>query len=436
MAQKQNSTNSYNVAKWVVSPDPTQGSHTTITSALASASAGDSIFILPGTYTENPPLKTGVSIQSFTSNAATGNVIINGTCTYTGGGTVAISGVELQTNSNYFLSITGSTNGTVYLNNCNLNCLNNTGINNASTGTITLVISSCSGNIGTVATSLFTSSSPGSVTINLTQMTNTGGSISPSTISAGSLVMNSCSFSHNISTSGTSGHLFRACAFNCAALNAIALTTGGTGTSRAANSTFISGTASSIQVSLGATLELDGTCSVSSTATNVITGAGTLLYSNICFASGSSTTINTTTITPNASLPAAIPYLFNPVLQFGGAATGITYAAQEGKAYQIGPVVFFDIVIILSSKGTATGLATIAGFPVTSAVTYYNNLCSLGANVTYPTNGVSPPILQVQPSSTSAEILCGSTAGGQIQLTNTNFANNSSLYCTGFYYAF
>jgi hypothetical protein len=436
MAQKQNSTNSYNVAKWVVSADPTQGSHTTITSALASASAGDSIFILPGTYTENPPLKTGVSIQSFTSNAASGNVIINGTCTYTGGGTVAISGVELQTNSNYFLSITGSTNGTVYLNNCNLNCLNNTGINNASTGTITLVISSCAGNIGTVATSLFTSSSPGTVTINLTQITNTAGSIQASSISAGSLIMNSSTFSHNISTTGTAGILFRSCAFNCAAINAVALTVSGTGTSRAANSTFIAGTATAINISGGSTLELDGTCSISSTATNVISGTGTLEYSNICFAQGSSYGINTTTITPNTSLPAAIPFLFTPALAFGGASTGITYTAQEGKAYQLGPMVFFDIVLLLSNKGTATGNATITGFPLAAAATYFNNFAAFTTNVSFPLLAESPVFLQITPGATTGSLICGGTTVAQQNITNTQFTNTSDFYCSGFYFAF
>lgn len=58
---------------------------------------------------------------------------------------------------------------------------------------------------------------------------------------------------------------------------------------------------------------------------------------------------------------------WTPVLRFGGASTGITYATQEGYYTRIGNRVFIYGNILLSSKGSATGQADITGLPFTSA---------------------------------------------------------------------
>ena len=84
------------------------GTHTTIGAALSAASAGTTIFIKPGTYTENPALVAGVNLTAWLTDADSGTVIINGKCTFSSAGTVIISGIQLLTNSDYFLSITGA----------------------------------------------------------------------------------------------------------------------------------------------------------------------------------------------------------------------------------------------------------------------------------------------------------------------------------------
>ena len=121
-------TNTFTTAKWIVSPTASDGTHTTIAAALTSASSGDTIFIRPGTYTENPTLKAGVNLSAYTCDALTPNVTISGKCTFTGAGTVSISGINLQTNSDFCLAVTGSAASIVYLNNCYINALNNTAI--------------------------------------------------------------------------------------------------------------------------------------------------------------------------------------------------------------------------------------------------------------------------------------------------------------------
>jgi pectin methylesterase-like acyl-CoA thioesterase len=58
------STNNYGPAKFIVSSSAANGTHTTIAAALTSASTGDTIFIRPGTYTENLTLKAGVNLTA------------------------------------------------------------------------------------------------------------------------------------------------------------------------------------------------------------------------------------------------------------------------------------------------------------------------------------------------------------------------------------
>ena len=109
-----------------MSPTASDGTHTTISAALTSASSGDTIFIRPGTYTENPTLKAGVNLTAFGSDSSengVGNVIINGTCTLTTAGSVTISRrFELQTDSVGILQLVGTVASVVNLQNCYLNC--------------------------------------------------------------------------------------------------------------------------------------------------------------------------------------------------------------------------------------------------------------------------------------------------------------------------
>src|SRR5690242_8473255 len=111
-------SNTFTTAKWIVSATASDGTHTTIGAALTSASSGDTIFIRPGTYTENLTLKAGVNLTAYTCDALTPNVTISGTCTFTAAGTVSISGIRLQTNSAALLAVTGSAASIVNLDNC------------------------------------------------------------------------------------------------------------------------------------------------------------------------------------------------------------------------------------------------------------------------------------------------------------------------------
>jgi len=115
---------------------------------------------------------------------------------------------------------------------------------------------------------------------------------------------------------------------------------------------------------------------------------------------------------------------WTPTLNFGGATTGITQSVQAGLWQRTaggGTSAYF--LITLSSKGTATGAATITGFPVTcgssfaaSPLTTASNLAGLTSTAFAKTNGTSS-ILSLQQMG----------AAGSANLTEANFTNTSTI---------
>lgn len=287
------SDNNYGVAKWIVDAQAGQGTHTTIAAALTAASSGDTIFIRPGTYTENLTLKAGVNLCSFECDSTTPNVTIVGKATFTATGTVSIAGIQLKTNSDFFLAVTGTLASVVYLNDCLLNVNNNNGISFTSSNAAAMInCNNCYGDTGTTGITYFASSSAGTINFFYCELLNNGASTTASTISAGFVQMFYCTFNVPITSSGTASvNLF----YNQHIMsgNTTALTHGGSGAAHGAVACyFASATASA--VSIGATFDMYQCC-ISTSNTNAITGAGTLNYRNLSFVGTSTVKINTTT---------------------------------------------------------------------------------------------------------------------------------------------
>ena len=123
---------------------------------------------------------------------------------------------------------------------------------------------------------------------------------------------------------------------------------------------------------------------------------------------------------------------FTPTLKFGGATTGITYTTQAGSWYSIGNLYFIVGTIVLSSKGSATGSATISGFPATSSTdtgAQQQNFITLTSNVTF----TQPPKVTIGNGTTSASIFSDTSASGVTVFADTNFSNNSTLWFSGCY---
>jgi hypothetical protein len=168
---------------------------------------------------------------------------------------------------------------------------------------------------------------------------------------------------------------------------------------------------------------------------------GTTLTSNAFLTGGGAATapnavaISGLVLGNGASAPTAVTYndetAWTPAIAFGGAAVGVTYTAQTGLHSRTGNgtiTAFF--VIILSSKGSSTGAATITGLPIANKVNYIGS-CSIdyyaamtGITTTKPYigSGASAIIIAV-PSGTDNNTSLLDTA-----FTNTTTIQGSCRY--------
>lgn len=431
------STNTFTTAKWIVSALASDGTHTTIGAALTSASSGDTIFIRDGTYTENITLKSGVDLVSYEADALEPNVIINGSCTFSVAGTVSISGIEIQTNSLNALIIGGTVSTIVNLRNCNINCLNTTGIAFSSSNAASQInITDCIGNIGTTGITLFTHTSAGNLNIISCNFSNSGSSTTASTCSgSGSIIISKSGLTFPVTTSGTSQCTFEYTNIDVLPQNVIALTVGGSGTTQLARfSRFVGGTQPS--VSIGSALTMDF-CEIYSTNTNAITGAGTVSIGVITF-TGSSSLINTTTqiaipitfatvaggtVTSN-SLSIYQEGTFIPTMIGNSTAGTTTYTIQNGYYRRIGNMVTVQ-AHVEGSGATGSVVVLFGALPFTiKNQTNGNPVGSLevGAAVTWPV-GSTYLVVEGQLNTTTMLVYGSGTAsaGGFLALANVAF---------------
>lgn len=410
-----NNDNLYGPYKWIVNPIAGKGTHTTIQAAVNASTTGDFIFIMPATYTENISLTTSRKfIGSANSQADT---IILGKIT-DGGNSMSplFYNLTLKTNGDYFISTT-SGSSTFTIHNCYLNCSNNTGINSVAGDNI--VINYSSGDTGTTGIGIYTGA--GVYTLTNTSLTNSGATVTATT-SSGNQSLRNCSFSQPFSTSSTGVITLINTFITTATQNATCITTAGSGTSVLNNSQLLSGTASTISIGASTVVEAYK-CVINSTNTNPVTGAGTYKSDETTY-SNTGILPNTTTRTfsvvgENSS--------FTPVLTFGGGSTGITYTTQLGSYTRIGNVVFYVVNIVLSNKGSSTGAASITGLPYAATI---GTVGVLSASVLTFTGQVNA---RIGAAATSFTLEAFATTGTRTQLSDTAFANNTTVQISGSY---
>lgn len=119
---------------------------------------------------------------------------------------------------------------------------------------------------------------------------------------------------------------------------------------------------------------------------------------------------------------------FTPVLRFGGT-SGSTYTTQIGYYIRINNMVFFQIDILLSAKGAATGNCSITGLPLTATAynytprVYYSNLTFSGYVVA-----------ELAASGSTIVLYNIATGGTPTALTHTGFADTSKVLVSGIYF--
>lgn len=387
----QTGDNNWAVSKFIVDPTAGQGTHTTITSALAAASSGDVVAVRQGTYPEDPVVKAGVTLTTLGGSQLTPTVTIVGKVTMTEAGRATIYGIRLQTDGDFAVEVSGSAASILNLEQCYLDCTDNTGISHTSSDANSLIqVTHCYGNLGTTGIKLFEGSSAGNLRIQFCEFGNSGGSTTASTISSGILTINYSNIFSPITSSGTSaiGEIYYSF-FSTANQNVTSLTCGGSGTQLINKSSFYSGTASAVSVG---TVAVFSECIVNSTNAVAITGAGTVTLVGLNFI-GSSNAIDTTTQRLNNQKSGArsiiMPAGDYTVLvsdYFVGATTSAARAITLPAAPSTGEIhVIKDI-----TPNAATFNITISGngkniLGTTSAATYVINVD--GGSVTLIYNG-------------------------------------------------
>jgi len=113
---------------------------------------------------------------------------------------------------------------------------------------------------------------------------------------------------------------------------------------------------------------------------------------------------------------------WTPVLDFGTGVTGITYSTQAAEFTQIGNLKWIRVRIVLTSKGTDTGVARITGVPTGSAATSSTIGSIISGNITFSGTQLVPLI-------NGSNIFIGqlTSGGASANLTNSAFANNSNF---------
>lgn len=123
---------------------------------------------------------------------------------------------------------------------------------------------------------------------------------------------------------------------------------------------------------------------------------------------------------------------FTPILSFGTGTTGITYTGQVGTYTRVGNRVHFQITLLLSNKGNATGEVAVTNLPFTSSSTA-NNWVAVTGSLGNVSSGLTQPIsFLIFPGTTTIQWY--KTVGGAFSyVTDADMLYNSQITLTGTY---
>lgn len=275
--------------KNIVDATANNGTYQTITAALAGTASGDTIFIRPGTYVENVALTS--SRRFIGPDSGEGSATIQGKVS-DGGNVISVvfQNLVIKTNSDYCLSTTGA-GSVMNLYGVHIRASNNTAIEVGS-ASASVYMDNCSGNIDTTGIAMWSSS--GAIRMLNSRFDNSGLSTTASANSGNTFINNSY-LTFPISCSGAGIITSRNSTLDTNDINAVSITTAGTGISKIANTSIQSGSGACMSIGIGTSAQVTN-CDCRSSAANALTGLGTLFYANIAF-TGATTTTNVSTQT-------------------------------------------------------------------------------------------------------------------------------------------
>lgn len=291
----------YSVANSHIVDATGQGDFTTIATAMTAAVSGDTIFVRPGSYTENFTWKAGVNLTAFNCDALSESVNVTGVIIVSFAGTASVSGINFSDNGTNPLIQFPGTNATVFnMSNCRL----------TSGGDVVLYLENAN-----LAVNLYNCSGDVAVTNGILIYVPANG--------FGNLNINNCNFTNSIdSPTGFSLNVAGTANFNnCTTLAPITIDVAVTvnitnstfnsssgiicaGTLYAANSNFILGSTGDFNIIATTGVVTLVQCDINGSAGNVITvgTSATLNYALLSFSGSSSGISNSGTLNPLATL--------------------------------------------------------------------------------------------------------------------------------------
>jgi len=124
---------------------------------------------------------------------------------------------------------------------------------------------------------------------------------------------------------------------------------------------------------------------------------------------------------------------FTPTLSFNGAAAGLTYAARSGSYVKIGQLVWVQVQVSLSAKGTSAGPAQVDGLPFIPLTGAWG---AMQSPWTANAAGLSAPVQGYVFSNGAPTVyLTMNGPTGQVAITEANFSNTTDLVLVGTYRA-
>jgi hypothetical protein len=263
------------VATFIVDPVANRGTHTTIATAIADASSGDSICIRPGTYTEDLTIKTGLTIWG-NPGGGLNSTFIDGTLTFTGAVTSSFSDINFTSNAGPIIVIDGAGTNQSRFYSCGFDSTTHDlmTINNASGNPF---FTECFFGLAT-NTKLFTITLAGQPQFAYCKF-NSYGTLVVSNIAAGRVYFRFCDLGQlKLSTSGAAGAntFISYCLWDPSA-NHTFLSTTGSGRSEIIHSYFNSGTSSAFNIGAGTQADFSAVSIISSNP-SPIAGAGTITF--------------------------------------------------------------------------------------------------------------------------------------------------------------
>ena len=289
------------VSRWVVDPTLYRGTHQTITAANAAASSGDTIFIRPGTYTEDWTAKAGVGYFAMPGMELSAQTVLKGKITAAFAGTAVFGGLWFETNADDILAITGTAETILRFDNCYFNLTDGDLVTSTTTDTGSfLEFNYCHATITDTGLTYFILDH-GTIYIRWSRFFNDSLSTTASVGNNDSSV--SIHYSHfqvPINTTGTSSCGLRYVTMLQGGSNTTVLDMSGTGSHEVVDCIIESGTAVAINIDAGTTVSLNNTV-IDSTNANPIDGTGTVQLSNVVW-KGTGSGVGTSAITSRKTL--------------------------------------------------------------------------------------------------------------------------------------